>query len=81
MPKLLVALALVVLLLAITTTAQACTVCRPKVAAAIYAPGYTAHVGLVLLPIALLVGGALLLYFSPTLALWKPTPRSSTARP
>jgi hypothetical protein len=79
MPKLVVA---VFALLLATTTAQACKVCRPKVQAAIHTPDFTANALLMLLPVALLVGGALLLYFSPNLARWNPTtPQLSTARP
>jgi hypothetical protein len=75
--------AFVGLLLAYAPMAQACRVCRPKVEAAIHSPDYTATALLLLLPIALLIGGALLLFFSPTLALWKPTTRAqpSTERP
>lgn len=80
MRKLLAVLATLWLLT--TTAAHACKVCRPKVEAAIHTSDYSANFLLLLLPIALLVGGALLLYFSPTLALWKPTtPPPSTARP
>ena len=77
MPKLLATLAL----LLAATTALACRVCRPKVEAAIHAPDYTATLLLLLLPVGLLVGGALLLFFSPTLFSWKPTspPRSTVA--
>ena len=64
------------------SSAQACAVCRPQVQAAIHNPGYTANTLLVLLPIGLLVTGGLLLFFSPNLALWKPTtPLPATARP
>lgn len=59
--------------------AQACTVCRPKVEAGIYNQAYTANAALVLLPVLLLVGASLLLYFSPALPLWKmPPPLPST---
>ncbi|MCB2407654.1 hypothetical protein [Hymenobacter lucidus] len=73
-------LATLALLLA-ATTAQACAVCRPRVEAAIHAPDYTDTLLLLLLPVALLVGGVLLLFFSPTLFSWKPTPPRSTVAP
>ena len=62
----------------VASAAQACVVCRPKVQAAIYNPDYAANALLVLLPIGLLVTGALLLFFSANLALWKPTPPPPT---
>lgn len=66
----------------VTSTAQACAVCRPKVQAAIHNQHYAANTLLMLLPIGLLVTGALLLFFSPNLALWKPTsPPPTAARP
>ena len=64
------------------SAAQACAVCRPKVQAAIHNSDYAANALLMLLPIGLLVTGALLLFFSTNLALWKPTPPPpTTARP
>ena len=63
-------------------TAQACAVCRPRVQAAIHNPDYAANALLLLLPIGLLVAGALLLFFSPNLVLWKSTTSPpSAARP
>lgn len=76
------ALVLVALLAGAQAT-DACTVCRPKVQAAIHNQQYAANALLMLLPILLLVGGALLLYFSPSLSLWKtapPRPSLTTVR-
>ena len=64
------------------SAAQACAVCRPKVQAAIYNPDYAANALLMLLPVGLLVTGALLLFFSSELVSWKlTTPPPTTARP
>jgi len=66
---------LLVALLTGAHTAGACTVCRPKVQAAIHNQHYAANALLMLLPVLLLIGGGLLLYFSPSFPslYWKPT--------
>lgn len=45
--------------------ARACRVCRPRVQAGIHAADYQANLLLVLLPVALLLGLGLALYFAP----------------
>jgi len=51
------------------TVCQACTVCRPKVQAAIHTPEYSANVALLLLPVVvLLLLGLGLYYIGPVLA-------------
>ncbi|SHL17071.1 hypothetical protein [Hymenobacter psychrotolerans] len=44
--------------------AWACQVCRPRVQAAIHAPGYTANLGLLLLPVGVLLLVGLGVFFA-----------------
>ncbi|GAB2949447.1 hypothetical protein GCM10027048_13160 [Hymenobacter coalescens] len=74
-------IALLAACLAPGSAAQACTVCRPKVEAGIYTAGYSANALVLLLPILLLVGGSLLLYYSPKLLPWKTFPRRRGTAP
>ena len=70
-------LPVVAALLALATDARACAACRPKVQAAIHDPHYAATALLVLLPVLLLIGGGLLLYFAPSFSPttpWKTAP-------
>lgn len=62
--------------------ARACTVCRPQVEAGIYNATYSANALVLLLPVLLLVGGSLLLFYSPNYRSWKTSPpRRRTALP
>ena len=56
---------LIVLLLA-AAPAWACRVCRPRVQAGIHTADYQANLLVLLLPVALLLGLGLALYFAPT---------------
>lgn len=67
-------LGLLGLVMASSTVALGCTVCRPKVEAGIYTPAYSTTALVLLLPILLLVGGSLLLYYSPKRLPWKTPP-------
>jgi hypothetical protein len=58
---------LLLLLLLAGPVACACPVCRPRVQAGIYDLAYTANLGLVLLPVALLLLGGLGLFFAADL--------------
>jgi uncharacterized protein HemY len=60
------AFALVLLCLG-STTASACRQCRPLVQAGIYSHDFSSNVFVIILPIVILVGIALAIYFADTL--------------